>query len=169
MVWLRILLNLFILAVAVSIGFSCSKFVKYQSVVDLLGGLQNASAMIFAIAGIWLAYLYPNAIAGLIKNEKVDFFTSKQDAKRIEGIVYIIIMSALVLLGVIAFYYTSALFKYTPLYSENRVFIKSIAIAYVTYLIAVQAKCVILLILRNVSFINRLFAVINDKELEDKL
>lgn len=169
MVGLKILFNLFILVVAIVLGFLCSESVKYQSIVELLGGLQNASAMIFTIAGIWLAYLYPNAIAGLIKNEKVDFFTSKQDAKRIEGIVYIIIMSALVLLGIIAFYFTSAFVKNTHVYSENRYFIKSSAVTYLTCLIMIQAKCVILMILRNVSFINRLFAVINDKELDDKL
>lgn len=169
MVGLRIWLNLFMLSVAIVLGFFCSEPVRYQSVVDLLGGLQNASAMIFAIAGIWLAYLYPNAIAGLIKNEKVDFFTSKQDAKRIEGIVYIIIMSALVLLGVIAFYFISALVKNTHFYSDNKYLLKSVGVSFVSYLIILQAKCVILLILRNVSFINRLFAVINDKELDGKL
>lgn len=35
-------------------GFCISESVKYSYVVDLLGVLQNTSAMIFAIAGIWL-------------------------------------------------------------------------------------------------------------------
>ncbi len=150
-------------------GFCISESVKYSYIVDLLGVLQNTSAMIFAIAGIWLAYLYPNAIAGLMKSEKVDFLASKNEAKRIEGMILIIIMSAAVLIFIIAFYAFNAVLRGTDLYANNRLFIKGISCSYILAVLLIQLSCVIVLIRRNITFINRLYAVINEKELEDKL
>lgn len=150
-------------------GFCIAENVKYSYLIDLMGVLQNTSAMIFAIAGIWLAYLYPNAIAGLMKSEKVDFLASKNEAKRIEGMILIIIMSALVLILIILFYAFNAIFRGTELYVTNRYIIKGLGCSYVTGILFLQLYCVIVLIHRNISFINRLYSVINEKELEDKL
>jgi hypothetical protein len=150
-------------------GFCIADNVKYSYLVDLMGVLQNTSAMIFAIAGIWLAYLYPNAIAGLMKSEKVDFLASKNEAKRIEGMILIIIMSASVLILIIAFYAFNAVFRGTEFYVNNKYIIKGLGCSYVIGIVLLQVYCVIVLISRNVSFINRLYTVINEKELEEKL
>lgn len=150
-------------------GFGVAENVKYSYIIDLMGVLQNTSAMIFAIAGIWLAYLYPNAIAGLMKSEKVDFLASKNEAKRIEGMILIIIMSALVLILIIAFYAFNAIFRGTELYIVNKYIIKGLGCSYVAGILFLQLYCVIMLISRNIAFINRLYLVINEKELEEKL
>lgn len=166
---IKILIGILMAVVLLVSGFCISESVKYSYVVDLLGVLQNTSAMIFAIAGIWLAYLYPNAIAGLMKSEKVDFLASKNEAKRIEGMILIIIMSAAVLIFIIAFYAFNAVLRGTDLYANNRLFIKGISCTYILTVLLIQLSCVIVLIRRNITFINRLYAVINEKELEEKL
>ncbi len=166
---IKILIGILMAFVLLVGGFSISESVKYSYVVDLLGILQNTSAMIFAIAGIWLAYLYPNAIAGLMKSEKVDFLASKSEAKRIEGMILIIIMSATVLIFIIAFYAFNAVLRGTDFYANNRHLIKGVSCVYILSILLTQLSCVIVLIWRNVSFINRLYTVINEKELEEKL
>ncbi len=150
-------------------GYYFSSSIKYSYITDLLGVLQNTSAMIFAIAGIWLAYLYPNAIAGLMKSEKVDFIASRNEAKRIEGMIFIIILSALVLVLVIIFYSMNAIIRNTSFFANYKGFIKGLGVSYVAGILYIQLHCVIALIRRNISFINRLYSVINDKELEKKL
>ncbi|HCD6657929.1 TPA: hypothetical protein NDU44_004980, partial [Enterobacter hormaechei] len=87
--------------------------------------LQNISAMIFTIAGIWLAYIYPKAISAIVKpstlnreklgdtsssNEVViteKTLTSEEkksidkDIKRITMIVETIIVSAFVIFAIV--------------------------------------------------------------------
>ncbi|CQR03824.1 TPA: hypothetical protein U5D73_000081 [Yersinia enterocolitica] len=165
----KIFVQVILIASVLALGYFMSSYVKYSSVTDILSGLQNASAMIFAIAGIWLAYLYPNAIAGLVKNEKVDFFASKSDAKRVESMVFIIVTSAFVLVAVITFYVLSAVIKNTDFYVQNRTIMKTIGLGYVLYLYMVQIYCVLMVIARNLSFVSRLHSILNDKELDEKL
>lgn len=166
---IKIIISIIVAVIIIGGGFCIADNVKYSYLVDLMGVLQNTSAMIFAIAGIWLAYLYPNAIAGLMKSEKVDFLASKNEAKRIEGMILIIIMSASVLILIIAFYAFNAVFRGTEFYVNNKYIIKGLGCSYVIGIVLLQVYCVIVLISRNVSFINRLYTVINGKELEEKL
>ncbi|PWC10999.1 hypothetical protein [Brenneria corticis] len=166
---IKFIISVIIFAILVSGGYCLSENVTYSYLTDLLSVLQNTSAMIFAIAGIWLAYLYPNAIAGLMKSEKVDFLASKNEAKRIEGMIFIIILSAFVLVLVILFYTFNAILRGSDLYYHNKDVIKGLGVSYVAGILYVQLYCVTELIRRNVSFINRLYSVINEKELEEKL
>ncbi|CAI1137615.1 hypothetical protein [Serratia proteamaculans] len=164
-----ILIQVVIVSITTVIGYFIKDIIKYSSITEILSGLQNASAMVFAIAGIWLAYLYPNAIAGLIKNEKVDFFASRNDAKRVESMVFIIVASALVLIGVISFYVVNAIFKGSDFYLNNKYWLKSMGVGYVLYLYVIQVFCVLMVVFRNISFVSRLHAIINDRELDDNL
>lgn len=43
--------------------------------------------MIFTIVGIWIAYIYPNAITAIVKPDSIDVITGEQDARRIEMLV----------------------------------------------------------------------------------
>ena len=52
-----------ILLIAIKWGSSYN----YNDIKDILSTLQNISVMIFTIAGIWLAYIYPKAISGIVK------------------------------------------------------------------------------------------------------
>ncbi|WP_139292521.1 hypothetical protein [Xenorhabdus thuongxuanensis] len=143
--------------------------VRYSNVTDAISVLQNISAVVFAIGGVWIGYLYPNAIAGLMKSEKVDFFASENDAKRVEGMVFIIIVSALVLVGITLFYLMVILLKGSEFYRENYLSIKLLGLSFVLYLIFTQILCIFLVILKNISFINRLHKFLNEKELDSKL
>ena len=49
------------------IAFWVGNSFTYSDIKDILSTLQNISAMIFTIAGIWLAYIYPKAISVMMK------------------------------------------------------------------------------------------------------
>ncbi|AHM74502.2 hypothetical protein ACRRQX_000841 [Yersinia enterocolitica] len=169
MLKIKVILHILVIISLVYVSFYMHDNIRYQGVVDILSGLQNASAMIFAIVGIWLAYLYPNAISGLVKSEKIDFIASTKDTKRIESLVFIILASALVLIGVIFFYVISAIVKNTDFYIFHHVTIKTIGFAYVLYLFLIQCYAVFMIIIRNIVFINDLHKKLNEQKLKKNL
>ncbi|QTL40999.1 hypothetical protein HGO23_06580 [Xenorhabdus budapestensis] len=167
-VW-KFLSQLLLMAICALLAYMALSHVRYSNVTDAISVLQNISAVVFAIGGVWIGYLYPNAIAGLMKSEKVDFFTSKNDAKRVEGMIFIIIVSALVLVGITLFYLMVILLKDSGFYREHYFLIKFLGLSFVLYLIFTQILCIFLVILKNISFINRLHNFLNEKELDNKL
>ena len=78
--------------------------IQYADLKDLLDILKNASAMIFTIVGIWLAYIYPNAVTALVKPESISMIAGERDARRIEMLVSIIVTSAFVIIGIVVFF-----------------------------------------------------------------
>ncbi|RAW92164.1 MULTISPECIES: hypothetical protein [unclassified Photorhabdus] len=167
-VW-KFLSQILLIAVCVLLAYVVCSHVKYSNVTDIISVLQNISAIVFAISGVWIGYLYPNAIAGLMKNEKIDFFASKNEAKKVEGMILIIIISAFVLVGIALFYLMVILLKGSEFYRENYFIIKLSGLSFILYMIFMQIRCVFLMIRKNISFINKLHRFLNEKELNSKL
>ncbi|MFS4413456.1 hypothetical protein [Providencia sp. T47] len=151
------------------LAFVACPHIKYLDITNIIAVLQNISAIVFAITGVWIAYLYPNAIAGLTKNEKIDFFASKSDARKVESLVLIIIISALVLVGIAVFYLTSTTIKGTLLYDEHQSIIKLIGTFYIFSLLYIEIICILMIVLNSISFMNGLYRFLADKELDEKL
>ena len=165
--WL--LIKLFI-GLAISLALALFSFgnITFSSLDSIISALQNTSAMVFAIDGIWLAYLYPEAVAGLVKGENLKLENDRAKAKKIESIVGIVVVSALVMIGIIVFYVANAFFINTDLYINNKSCFKLFSVTYIVFLAITQIYCVALVIKRSVSFINQLYKMISDKKI-DKL
>lgn len=124
-----------------------------QDLEPLVSILQNISVMIFTIMGIWIAYLYPNAILRITQPSKVDTIFSDEDSERVKVIVGVVVLSAVVLslllIGVVLkpFIIKSALFTYTP---DLIVAIGMFALLTLSYL---QLIAVYIVIASNVNFI----------------
>ncbi|HEI6819485.1 hypothetical protein ACVSUJ_22880 [Yersinia enterocolitica] len=124
-----------------------------QDVEPIISILQNTAAMIFTIMGIWIAYLYPNAILRITQPSKIEAIYSEDDDSRIQIIVGVVVLSAIVLsllmIGVIAkpFIAKSVLYKYSPEYF-NFLGLFSLLILSYTQLIGVY-----IVIASNVNFI----------------
>lgn len=165
--WL--LIKLFIgLTISLTLGLLFFENTTFSSLDSIISALQNTSAMVFAIAGIWLAYLYPEAVAGLIKGENLKLENDRAKAKKIESIVGIVVVSALVMIGIIVFYLANAFFINTDLYINNKSCFKLFSVTYIIFLAIIQIYCVALVIKRSISFINQLYKMISDKKV-DKL
>ena len=97
----------FVLISLVLINFLMSCFfvkgIQVESLEKLMSVLQNTSAMIFAISGVWIAYLYPSAISGLVTKEFNQELKekSKKSLSRLRLIVGVIVLSGFVMAGII--------------------------------------------------------------------
>ncbi|ELS3450674.1 hypothetical protein ACVV7M_002567 [Vibrio vulnificus] len=148
--------------------YKYSATINYTDIKDLMDILKNASAMIFTIVGIWLAYIYPNAITALVKPESISLIAGRKDAKRIEMLVGIIISSAIVIVGIILFFILKVLLSPTPFYASNVEWIKPLAIAFVFMLTYLQVVSIVKVVWSNILFINDLHGRLNQQELENK-
>ncbi|EBP3426914.1 hypothetical protein UA53_15630 [Salmonella enterica] len=150
--WKWNLLILFLIALA---SYWLKDNVNYNHIKDILSVLQNISASIFTIVGLWIGFLYPNAIASIV-NDDVDYIKNTKDAPRIEKLIYVVITSAVVMLSILFVY----LFKSIGAGLSNSIvhtdFVKMTGITFVYFMCWLQVKCVFSVILSNVSFANNL-------------
>ncbi|HHQ4444725.1 TPA: hypothetical protein ACSP1W_004027, partial [Aeromonas veronii] len=59
------------LIAGILVAYSCFEYVSYSGISSVMSVLQNISAAIFTIAGIWIAYIYPEAITSFTNSSKV--------------------------------------------------------------------------------------------------
>lgn len=142
---------------------------SYDSLKDVIDILKNASAMIFTIVGIWLAYIYPNAVTAIVKPDSISVIAGEQDARRIEMLVGIIITSALIIIGIILFFASKTIVSGFSWYYEHRYWIKPCGITFILYLSYLQVLAISKVIFSNIMFLNDLHSKLNQKKIEDQL
>lgn len=132
---------------------------RYEDIKDYLTLLSGVSGMVFTIMGIWIAFLYPNALSRLVDQQKVitvDFTESLSDAKRLERIVAAILISALVMLGALFFTLGKVVLVPTSFYQEHRMIVRASAFGALIFLTLAQVEAVLSVVFANVMFINDL-------------
>lgn len=143
----------FIFLVFVLLSYKYRKDISYEDVLPTISILQNTSAMVFTIMGIWIAYLYPNAILKIITPDKVGAIFSENDEARIKQIVGVVATSALVagflIIGSIAIPFITNSNTYTSI-AEYYTFFGTLTLLIITY---AQLFCVYLVIVANINFI----------------
>lgn len=164
-----------------------------SDIKDILSTLQNISAMIFTIAGIWLAYIYPKAIAGIMKpstaKDKEVFTTTldngdivsvksqntiseedkksaQKDIDRITMIVEAIITSAIVILIIVMGNVIKPLL-YSFNTKESLSVISKIGCFISLSLVYFQIVSLMSIIISNLVFVNDIHNEKNNKELDE--
>lgn len=163
--WLLVLL---VLMVAVMSYFLAGN-ITYTNVTNIMSVLQNVSSIIFAIVGVWVGYLYPKLITEIINNKEDDFFDSKTETKKMESLITTIALSAIVLIGVLVFYLLVLFIKGSVFYLTYLSFFKMLGVTYAFILVCIQIYCIFSVILSNVSFVNKLYKLLNDKKMDSRL
>lgn len=158
-------INMVIFLIIMTLVYLTYKKVVINDVKDIISTLQSISAAIFTIVGLWVGFLYPNAIAGVV-NDNVDYIKNTKDAPRVEKLIYVIIISALVMMSTLLFYMTKLLLVNTSFYTSNKDTIKFIALTLILFMSWLQIKCILSLILSNINFANNLHARINRAKIE---
>lgn len=153
------------LVVVIVIVYLLKSTLRYGDVKDIVGTLQNISAAIFTIVGLWVGFLYPNAIQGIV-TDNIDYIKNTKDVPRIEKLIYVIIVSALVMLGTLVFYIFKALLGNSLIYLEHKSVIKCFALVFVFYLCWLQSRCIFSVIKSNFRFVNNLYSRINESKLK---
>lgn len=163
------------LCLAVACYFASVEFghdYKYEDYKDYLTLISAVSGMVFTIMGIWIAFLYPNAISRIVNSEKLivkDFSESKSDSKRLEGIVGAILTSSLVMIAALLITLAKIILWMTPIYTAYKLQFKSGALSIAVFITLVQIESVLHVIFSNVMFINDLHFKRQDRQSEEEL
>jgi hypothetical protein len=134
-----------------------------------LSTLQNLSAAIFTLAGIWVAYLYPQAILAFTNSKKISLLKGIENTRRVEELVLVIFLSAVVLLAILVFNLTSGIAKNMPFVISNYEVFKKISIVVVLYLSFLQFKSLVSIMSSNIRFINDLHKTKNEQKAHQDL
>lgn len=153
----------FALAINIPINY------RYDDYKDFINILVSISGMIFTIMGIWIAFLYPNALSRLANPDKiaaVDFSETLEDTRRLENIVAAVLKSALVMMVALGVSAAKVILYKTLFYSTNIIVFKSLALAILLTITIVQIEAVLSVVLANVRFINELHRKRHDRQSE---
>lgn len=133
--------------------------VSYSDLKDYLSVLQSVAGMVFTIMGLWIAFIYPNALLRLkdpTKIENGDFSESLSDTKRLEALVGTVIKSALVVAGIMVFHGAKLIFINTEIYTSHSLMVKSLGLSFVSLLSVITIETIAHVIYSNVLFVSEL-------------
>lgn len=140
---------------------------KYSDLSSYMSVLLGVSSMVFTLMGIWIAFLYPNALQRIMDPEKIesaDFSSSLQETKRLEGLVGSVLRSAFVVILLILLSLFKVVFGEADFVYLNVQFFKSIVVSVVVVLSILQMESIFYVIYSNVKFINELHTKREDRE-----
>lgn len=165
----------FYLIVSVACYFGLVKWslnFKYEDYKDYLTLISGVSAMVFTIMGIWIAFLYPNAMSRIVNPDKLvakDFSESRSDAKRLESIVGAVMTSALVMIVALLITLAKMILLMTTIYLEYRLQFKAAALSVLIFITFAQLESVFYVVLSNIMFINDLHFKRQIRQADDEL
>jgi len=159
----------FMAGLAVFIAWQSSDFLTKSDFEPSLAVLQNMSAAVFTLAGIWIAYLYPEAIKSFTNPKKVSVLKGSDNAKRIENLVLIIFTSAFVLLGILFLNLAFPILEKSPVLAAYKGKLNVIYIGVVIYLSLNQMRAIWGIMVNNFEFVYRLSFLKTNQALSDDL
>ncbi|MDJ0030962.1 hypothetical protein [Pantoea ananatis] len=148
------------------ISYSFNDFNAYMTV------LIGVSGMIFTIMGIWIAFIYPNAlkrIADPKKIESADFSEGLEDTKRLEAIVASILKSLMIIVISMFLFLAKIVFFNTVFYIEFKDVIKTLCLSLVFVLTYAQLESVYQVIKANILFIDDLHNKREQREIDQDI
>lgn len=143
----------------------------YNTYKDITSTLLAISGMIFTIMGIWIAFLYPNALLKITNKNlnPADFSETSEDTKRLEAIVGSIIKSSLIATSILILYLLKAIISETQIYQEHIHIIKISALTITIYLCYFQIESVVQVVYANISFLNDIHSKRASRIADDQL
>lgn len=139
-------------------------YADFKAYLELLVAV---SGMVFTLMGIWIAFLYPNALSRLIDPRRIataDFSDTLSETRRLEAIVGSVLKSGTVVIGILGLSLLKLLFYSSPFVSSNLANIKLVAIAAIATMTLAQAEAVLGVIYANLMFLNDLHSKREDRE-----
>ena len=142
---------------------------SYADMSSYLQVLLVVSSMVFTIMGLWIAFLYPNALQRLINQnvEPTDFSESLNETKRLENLVGSIIRSAIVVIMIMAFFICKLLLSNTTWYTANVEVVKVIVVSVISFISILQVESIIYVIASNILFLNDLHSKRERREADE--
>lgn len=162
--------HVLIVLLSIVLGYWGSDKLAWKDLQPLVGVLQNTSSMVFAIAGIWIAYLYPEAIASIVNGRNSSELDGvPEDVERIRLIVGVVALSGGVMGSLVLISVAVPLLKSSSLYSTFPEIVKGVGLCMLFLLTYVQLFAVYVVLASNVNFLIRLTNIETEKRLDRKL
>jgi hypothetical protein len=151
----------------------------YFGVTYTLSDLKNytdallaSAGMVFTIMGIWIAFLYPNALKRIVDQETIkvaDFTETLSETKRLESIVASVLKSSLTIIFVLSLYLLKVILSHLPIYINHGALFKTTALAGITLMSVIQVESIVSVVLANIMFINDLHRKREDREMDSEI
>ncbi|WP_241680063.1 hypothetical protein [Serratia oryzae] len=159
-----------VIVVAVTyLSYSFRLDMVFKDVEPIISILQNTSAMIFTIMGIWIAYVYPNAVLRMVQPSSVTAIYSDEDLKRVRLLVGIVIFSALILILLLFGVAAKTFITKTIAFQQYKSLFTAIGLWCLLILIYAQLFCIYAVIASSMNFIIDLKNLNAKKRLSEKL
>lgn len=148
--------------VAISSGIAVHHYdikVTYGDMKDYCGALIMLSGMIFTIMGIWIAFIYPNAIKKLSAPttiETADFSDTLNDTRRLESIVDSVMSSGFVAVMICLLFFLKIILTPIPSLTPHHEVIMATAFGILVFLTLLQLRSVWSVLHANYLFIEEL-------------
>lgn len=142
--------------------------ITYSDVSPIVSILQNGSAMIFTIMGIWIAYIYPQAMRKVIQPSSSAIFP-EEDKKRVQLLVGVVVISAVILAVLLIGISIKPFLVSTSLYLKVPDLFSFAGLCVLLCLVYAQLFCIYSVIASNINFITDLANKENDQKLNKKL
>ncbi|MFL1906788.1 hypothetical protein [Plesiomonas shigelloides] len=157
----------FLLAVVISLYFR--KDIEFKEAQGLISILQNTSAMIFTIMGLWIAYVYPNVILQIVQPSKIVAVFSDEDELTVKLLIGIVVLSAITM-GLLVIGTAVQLFivksRFFVLAPEFFSFLGILSLLVLTY---IQVFCIYMVIVTSVNFVIKIKNMKHNERLSSKL
>lgn len=161
--------HLLLLITFIWLSICNSEKIKATEIEPIFSILQNTSGMIFTIMGIWIAYIYPNAILRITQPSKIEALFSGDDEKRVKLLVKIVILSAVIISCVLIMSVSKPFIIHSNFLLNHIHLVKSTGL-FVTLLLSYgQVFCLYVVIVSCINFITDLRNKKTIKELDERL
>lgn len=142
--------------------------ITYEDLSPVVSILQSGSAMIFTIMGIWIAYIYPQAMRKVIQPSSSAIFP-EEDKKRVRLLVGVVVISAVILAALLIGISMKPFLVNTKLYLKVPELFSFVGLFVLLCLVYAQLFCIYSVIASNINFITDLANKENDQKLNKKL
>jgi hypothetical protein len=151
------------------LSYSFRLDIEFKDVEPIISILQNTSAMIFTIMGIWIAYIYPNAVLRIVQPTKITAIFSDEDLKRVKLLVGIVVFSALILILLLLGVTIKTFIIKTTTYTKYKSTLTGAGLWCLLTLLYAQLFCIYAVIASSINFIIDLKNLNSKKNLSEKL
>ncbi|MFQ2176151.1 hypothetical protein ACK33V_02895 [Aeromonas veronii] len=151
------------------IAICVAQHMKIADLAPVISTLQNISAAVFTISGIWIAYIYPEAIIAFTSPDKVNLLNGTESTKRIKELVLVVISSSMVLISTLLYNLGYAFFLKADFVITHKSTFKIVAISFICFISFVQIKALWSILLSNIMFVDKLYGLKTEREVDDDL
>lgn len=152
--------HLIYIFMGITVAFITYGLTDINIITAYAGNLLVISIAVFTLAGIWVAYVYPQAISVFTEPEKVKLFNSNDLTEGVEKLILIIIASSFSIACVLMIYFIIFLFNLLvtaiPLLYFTANFGVSVAVILLIYCSLIQLSAICSVIVRNYKSVESL-------------